>query len=131
MSDRSHDALRNQRGLTLVEVLLTVFILALSALMLAAIYPSAQTSRMKAVHYTYATSLAEQKIEELKSAGYASVQIGSPAFVVISELPNGSETVAISQYAPNIKKIVVTVGWEGFRMVGGNVSLVTFISDHS
>lgn len=131
MSDRPHDARWNQRGLTLVEVMLTVFILALSAMMLAAIYPSAQISRMKAVHYTYATSLAEQKIEELKSAGYASVLVGSPATVAISELPNGSETVAISQYAPNIKKVEVSITWEGYRMVGGSVSLATFIADHS
>lgn len=121
---------KNNRGFTLIEVLMGVFVLALSALMLSALFPIAQTARIKGVYTTYAVSLAEQRVEELRSAGYASVQV-SNTNVPVSDLPNGEETITITQYAAGIKKIEISIVWEGFRKVGGSVTLATFISDHS
>lgn len=122
---------RRSAGFTLVEVLLVVFILALTALMLAAIFPTAQISRIKATHTSYALSLAQQKMEEIKSAGYANIQITPEAVVTpLADIPSGAQTVTVTQYAPNIKKISVSIVWSGYRRVGGRVDLVTLISDH-
>lgn len=123
--------LKNRSGFTMVEVMIVAFIMALTALIFAATFPTSQISRVKAVHMTYAVSLAQQKVEELRSAGYSSVLVGGPRTTPVPELPNGSQTITITQYAANIKKIQVVISWAGYRKVDGSTSLVTFISDHS
>lgn len=122
---------RSSTGLTLIEVMLVVFVLALTAVIFAATFPTSQISRIKAAHMSYAVSLGHQKIEEIKSAGYAGVLISPPVDTPLSELPDGNQRISITQYAPNIKKIEVTITWSGYRKVGGSTSLITLISDHS
>ncbi|MDH7482043.1 MAG: prepilin-type N-terminal cleavage/methylation domain-containing protein [Armatimonadota bacterium] len=120
-----------QDGFTLVEVLLVIFVLALTALILAAVFPSSQVSRIKAAHLSYAVSLAHQKVEELRSAGYSGVLVSPTVETPLPELPNGVQRITVSQYAPNIKKIEVSITWGGYRQVQGSTNLVTLISDHS
>lgn len=127
---------KKQRGFTLIEVMLAVFVVSITALIFAATFPTSQISHMKAAYMSYATSLAEQKVEEFKAAGYANIQLGSQE-QAITIPPNGTQsitgtqTVNITQYATDIKKIEVTITWSGYRMVGGTVALVTLISDRS
>lgn len=118
-------------GFTLVEVMLVTFVLVLTALIFVATFSTSQISRMKAAHMSYATSLAQQKIEEMRAAGYASILITDPVENSLPELPTGTQIVTVTQYAPNIKKIEVTISWGGYRQVGGSITLVTLISDHS
>ena len=123
---------RNRRsGFTLLEVLLAVFVLALTAMMLAVSFPSAQISRIKAAHVSYAVNLARQTMEEKRSAGYSSLLAGTTEVSVPAELPGGQQTTSITLYSPHIKKIEVTVTWSGYRKVGGSTTLVTLVSDHS
>ncbi|HUV04887.1 MAG TPA: type II secretion system protein [Armatimonadota bacterium] len=122
---------RRSSGFTLVEVLLVVFMLALTALMFAATFPTSQISRIKATHMSYALSLAQQKVEEIKSAGYGNIQITpTPVTSSLADIPSGTQTVTVTQYEANIKKISVSIVWSGYRQVGGTVDLVTLISDH-
>jgi len=114
-----------------VEVLLVVFVLAFTALILAAVFPSAQVSRIKAAHMSYAVSLAHQKVEELRSAGYSGVLVSPTVETPLPELPNGVQSITITQYAPNVKRIQVAITWGGYRKVQGSANLVTLISDHS
>ena len=118
-------------GFTLVEVLLAVFILAITALIFVACFPTSQISRIKAAHMTYAVSLAQQKLEEIRSAGYAGLIISDPVDTPLEELPGGNQRITITQFSVNIKKIEVTITWGGYRKVGGSTTLVTLISDHS
>jgi len=130
MMERRNTLRRNQTGFTLIEVMLAVFVLALTALMFAATFPTSQISRIKAAHMSYAVSLAQQKVEELRSAGYSGVMVGDPVETPLTEMPGGIQRIAVTQYAPNIKKIEVRVTWTGYRRVSGDTILVTFISDH-
>lgn len=121
-----------QAGFTLVEVMLAVFILALTALIFAATVTTSQISRIKAAHNTYAINLAKQTLEEKQSAGYAGLLAGTPDEVTVpADLPGGLQTTQITQFAPNVKKIQVTITWSGYRQVGGSITLSTLISDHS
>ena len=123
---------RNRRsGFTLLEVLLAVFVLALTAIMLAAAFPTAQISRIKAAHVSYAVNLSRQTMEEKRSAGYSSLLADTTEITVPAELPGGQMTTTISQYSPHIKQIEVTITWSGYRRVGGSTTLATLISDHS
>lgn len=118
-------------GFTLVEVMLVVFVLALTALIFAATVPTSQISRIKAAHMSYAVNLARQTIEEKRSAGYTNLLVGTSEVSIPADLPGAQQTTTITQYAPNIKKIEVTVTWSGYRQVGGSTTLTTLVSDHS
>jgi prepilin-type N-terminal cleavage/methylation domain-containing protein len=123
--------IRRKSGFTLVEIMLVVFVLALTAMMFAATFPTSQISRIKAAHMSYAVSLARQKIEETRSAGYSGVLVTEPVETPLAELPGGTQRVVVTQYASNVKAIEVTITWSGYRKVGGSTTLVTLISDHS
>ena len=114
-----------------MEVMLVVFILALTGLIFAATVPTSQISRIKAAHTTYAIHLAQQTIEEKRSAGYAGMLAGTTEDSVPADLPGGLQTTEITQYSTNVKKVRVTITWSGYRQVGGTVTLSTLISDHS
>jgi len=111
--------------------MLVVFVLALTGLVFAATVPTSQISRIKAAHTSYAISLAQQTIEEKRSAGYASLLAGTDEVSVPADLPGGIQTTRITQYAANVKEVRVTITWSGYRQVGGTVNLATLISDHS
>lgn len=117
-------------GFTLLEVLLAVFILVLTALMVCAVFPSAQISRIKAAHMSYAVNLARQTLEEKQSAGYASLIAGTSEIAVPADLPGAQMTTTITQYSTHIKKIEVTIAWSGYRRVGGTANLITLVADH-
>lgn len=122
---------RRSAGFTLVEVMIAVFILAITALIFAATVSTAQISRIKAAHTTYAVNLAKQTIEEKQSAGYASLLPGTPEVTIPADLPGGVQTTQISQYAANLKEVQVTITWSGYRQVGGSITMDALISDHS
>ena len=123
--------IRRTAGFTLIEVMIAVFILALTALVFAATVPTSQISRIKAAHTTYAINLAKQTIAEKQSAGYAGLLAGTVEVSVPADLPGGSQTTTITQYSTNVKKVQVDVTWSGYRQVGGDITLSTLISDHS
>lgn len=122
---------RRSAGFTLIEIMLAVFVLALTGLVFAATVPTSQISRIKAAHTTYAINLAKQTIEEKRSAGYAGLLAGTTEVTVPADLPGGSQTTTITQYSTNVKKVEVTIVWSGYRKVGGSITLPTLISDHS
>ncbi|HET6452761.1 MAG TPA: prepilin-type N-terminal cleavage/methylation domain-containing protein [Armatimonadota bacterium] len=123
---------RRSAGFTLVEIMLAVFVLALTGLVFAATVPTSQISRIKAAHTTYAINLAKQTIEEKRSAGYASLVPGTDEVSVPADLPGGSQRTLITQTPwANVKKVEVIITWSGYRKVGGTITLNTLISDHS
>lgn len=118
-------------GFTLIEVLLAIMVLMFTALIFTAAFPTSQISRIKAVHRTYAIGLAQQTLEEKRSAGYSGVIPGEPTISVPAELPGAQQTTTISQFGSNTRKVEVMVTWSGYRRVGGSITLATLISDHS
>jgi prepilin-type N-terminal cleavage/methylation domain-containing protein len=122
---------RKSGGFTLIEVLLSMMVLTFSALIFTAAFPTSQISRMKAVHMTYAIGVAQQTLEEKRSAGYSAVIPGEPTVSIPAELPGAQQTTTISQYDSNTRQVEVTITWGGYRKAGGNITLATLISDHS
>lgn len=129
--DTNNKKRNNRSGFTLTEVLLVVFVFALTALIYGATFPIAKSSGIKAANTTLAISLAEQQIEQLRSAGYMNVLVGDPITETASELTGGVKTITITQYSAKVKKIQVDISWTGYRKTGGSVTLVTMMSDHS
>lgn len=122
---------RKSGGFTLVEVLLSMMVLMFAALIFTAAFPTSQISRMKAVHMSYAMGLAQQTLEEKRSAGYSNLLEGTSETSIPAELPGAQQETYITQFGPNTKKVEVTITWGGYRKVGGTMRLATLISDHS
>jgi type II secretory pathway pseudopilin PulG len=126
---------RAKRGGTLVEVLFAVFLVGLSAMIIAATMPVANNSRAKASLTQKATGMAQKQLEALRGIGYAnltasqmfnyglidsqsavsantfswtnadSAALDNPARI----LPNGVGRVSVEQVALDLKRVTVWV----------------------
>lgn len=125
----------NRGGFTLVEVLMAILLLVIALVGLATVTVSVMNSNDLSKKVTTATTLAKDKMEELKNAG--ATQAGYNGLV------NGSDTVetiyarlwtvgAVGTTAPDndtakMKKITVTVTWT-WKGNSHTVTLDTIIS---
>jgi len=121
----------DNRGFTLLEILVTLVICALGALALA----NLQIVSMRGSGFnrdaTFATTLAQRKMEELKSSSYSTVIANATG---VQEQNAGTTytttwTVSESGTAPNrYKNVGVTVTWAG-KSGTLTITLNTIISE--
>lgn len=106
-----------QAGLTLIECLVSVLILAVGLLGVSAALTAALTSNQKASQISYATAIVQDTVEEMRSLGYGAIDFETfPESIPVSGLHSGVRTIEIEEaYAgsPRLKRVVVTVSWRG------------------
>lgn len=128
-------------GYTLIEVLISAFVVGLTATLLGATFPTGDKSRFMASNESTATSIAQRQVEVLRSVGYSSlteqrltdlgiIQEGPSSAdgfnfsnansgvsdSAYSSLPNGSARLRITQVEIDLKEVMVTISWrEGSR----------------
>lgn len=133
----SHGRARLRRGVSLVEVLFGIFLLGVCAAIFAAAMPMANVSRAKANYTNVASSLAQKQIENLRTAGYASitpsilmnaglvdsVSVDSDGWLSFTNsdvdfndspaqvLPQGTGRVLIETLDFDLKRVTVEVSW--------------------
>jgi Tfp pilus assembly protein PilV len=125
------------RGFTLIEVLFAIFLAMTCAVIVAGVMPLANTSRAKADLRNRATSLGQKMAEAVVHLGYSNANpaqltalglldnatpvsantytftnidtaiVDSPA----SALPSGTGRVTITEPSPDLRQVVVVVGW--------------------
>ena len=116
---------RNNKGFTLIEVLVAMVILSVGLLGTAALITGIINSNKLSNRITTATTLAQDKMEEIKRDGYsnaaneARVSLTSPYDQYEREV-----TVIDPSPAANMKTVTVKVYWESSK----SVSLVTILS---
>ncbi|MGA1825712.1 MAG: type IV pilus modification PilV family protein [bacterium] len=136
---------RAQRGYTLLEVLLASFILSMGLLTMAHVQISSMRGNNKSAHYTSATILAENKIEEIKKEIKKGNFSDLAAMIKPDDSPIDSEGVAgrtqsiftrtceVENYPTdspkNLKKITVTVSWPEHDKTH-DISFSTVVSDY-
>jgi prepilin-type N-terminal cleavage/methylation domain-containing protein len=121
------------KGFTLIEVLISLAILSISLLGLWSLHISATHSNVLSQRMSEATSLADQKIEELRAADFNLLACGqdTPQFLIYTYR---REWEVIDAVAPNTKQVTVTVGWGGSDCLEDvnncdhRVEVVTFIT---
>jgi prepilin-type N-terminal cleavage/methylation domain-containing protein len=64
----------NNKGFTLIEVIISTLILAVGVLAMVRLFPTASIVNARADRVSQATILAEDKIEQIRSMGYDSLQ---------------------------------------------------------
>lgn len=62
--------LRNNRGVTIVDAAITIFLLAVTAAIFGSAFPTGTSAIKQAGENARATAFAQQKLEELRLAGY-------------------------------------------------------------
>jgi len=151
---RNHRTTRTRRGVTLIEVLFAVFLVAVCAAILVATMPTASRSQAMADLNNKATNLAQKQLEAVRSLGYSNVTAGqllaaslidsttpvtanTYAFTNVDMgmndspgklLPSGTGTVSIEQLALDLRRVKVTVNWS-YRGQAKTVSLGTLVAN--
>ena len=120
---------RGGNGFTLLEVMLTLALVATGTVACAELFHRAQAGSTDGEDTLIAAGLAQRRLEELRNTSYASLADESAAAV---SSPSGysrfTRSVAVTTPIANLKQIVVTVSWSA---PGGtaSISLQTYRSN--
>src|SRR2546423_971635 len=143
-----------KRGFTLIEVLAATFAALICASVVLATMPVANTSRAKASNGSKALNLAQKQLEAIRGVGYSNITVNNLMSVGLIDginpaVPNlysfsntdvkyldspytvltaGRGSVRITNTAPNMKEIIVTVSWRE-RSKRRNVVLGSMVAD--
>ncbi len=106
-------SIRNKRGFTTVELLLTIIVGAIFVIGINTIYTAQVSTNRRGRDNLLVSSFAESKVEALRSAGYLSLSNGTTN--IDSELPDeligATGTVVVSSYNTSVKKIDITINY--------------------
>lgn len=120
-------SMMNKRGFTLIEVMIAIFLLAVALLGLVSVTTTVIKGNSFSETMTMATTLAKDKMEELKNTAYDN--LGPSTDYASSDGIFGAgafytRTATIGAEANNMKAISVTVTWNWLTL-NHNVTLNT------
>lgn len=106
-----------QAGFTLVEIIVTIIVFALILPAVAAMVVSLQSINDRAREFSMVHALAQNKIEELRSEGFITVENGTYPFT--DELPDTLSRPRLAEYTvglvdpddPSLKQIVIEISY--------------------
>jgi general secretion pathway protein I len=104
---------RRTRGFSLLEVLSAMTLFALVASGVGALAVGSLRHSITNRHGTAAAMLAQQQLEDLRSRAYADILPTSSSVTVSGQSYGISTAVLDDNPAANMKKITVTVTWQG------------------
>lgn len=106
--------LRTRNGFSLIEVVLSLFIILALVTILLTASATLRTSRNSNLQVT-ATQIASRQIENLRNTDYASLPTsGTTPFSDsnLSKLPNSTATQTFSSYGTDIQQVTLQVSWQ-------------------
>jgi len=117
-------------GFSLVEVLVAVGLISMvifTCKSLLSVTPIVRSVSNEAI----ALKITSQKIEELRALGYSLLPAsGLFSDSMLSSLPSGSASIAISDYDAKTKQVVVTVSWVEPTNGNHTVTLATLLAQN-
>jgi type II secretory pathway pseudopilin PulG len=126
-----------ERGFTIMEVTLALMIFAMMTILFAAVFPMTIRGAQYSSNYSQAAMVAQHKMDQLRSAGYSSLDLShlSNLSVVDSPQPNGYPTQAVggSTYSFTTADGLVSNGvTQGFFPAGsqGTVTIADYSALH-
>ena len=125
--DASLSSSASRRGFSLIELLITMVILGIGIMAVAALFPLATKNVNKGKILSTALGRAQEKIEELKEAGYASTMMASGTYTDSSGVYSRTWTVQDSLPTVGSKKVFVCVSWP-VRFGRDSVALATYVA---
>lgn len=126
---------RNEQGLTLIEVVVAMLILAVALLGLAAAFPLARLAVHEGGQLSTAAALASDVVEQMKQRRFDDITTGNfpnQNYNAIGGFPSYRRTVAIVDTTVDgvlaYKQVTVTVYYKGQGGVEQNVPVMTVIT---
>ena len=116
--------LRNHKGFTLVEIMIAIFILVIALLGLISVTVMVIKGNSFSKTMTTATTLAKDKMEELKNTGYGSLASDTDT---VESIYTRTLIVTPDSPAANMKTIEVKVEWD-WQGATRNVTLRTIVA---
>lgn len=137
----------SKRGAGLIDVMLTMFLIGVAGVILAAAYPTCFRASSQAQQYKIAAAVAQRKMEQLRAMNYESLTYphllsaavidenpGSSPYEFTSidslteQLPQGTGELIVDSISSDTRKVVVTVSWKG-RETMRSVEVTSLIVD--
>jgi prepilin-type N-terminal cleavage/methylation domain-containing protein len=116
------------RGFTLIEVIIAIAVLAIALLALVGVTVSVINGNVFSRMMTTATTMAEDKMEELKNTSYANITPGGDSPTGGNYTYTRAWLVNSNSPASGMKTITVTVTWS-WQGQSHTVSLATIVSE--
>lgn len=120
--------MQNQRGFTLVEIVVTLVMIGVIMIGLGTLFMTIQRVQAQATYTEIANRAAQREVESLRNSSYNNLTPGeTQTFTdeLPTALPTGATgTVAISEPTPGLRKVDVTVSYH----YAGNDRTVTHSS---
>ena len=105
----------NKEGFTLVEIMVAMIVLSIGLLSFFALNMAIIKSNVFSKAITYATNLAQEKIEQLKNTPYASITNQTETGIGLNNAFTRTTTVQEGVPQANMKTITVTVTWQEMK----------------
>lgn len=129
--------MRNKKGITLIEVIGSITIIAYCLVGLLALYTVGMVRNKIALHKTNAIFLAQAKLEDLKSLSYNSININDYPAIDVVKIDRGAlasdnddlEAYRTTQVVtdPVGLKIIVTISWADYHSIISEVLETTIV----
>jgi prepilin-type N-terminal cleavage/methylation domain-containing protein len=135
-----------RRGLTLIELLVTISIVAIGLLSLSTLFIAALQTNAQAYHITAASQAAQLIMERARTMDYDDVSTSHACFTsgnaaavndadfeaVASNLPSWQRNVSIAPYpdgsSTNLKQVTVEIVWGGSNVARGRLQMTTLVA---
>ena len=115
------------RGFTLVEVLVSIFVLGMMLVFFASAFSNTRLSRDVA-RQDVALRVIKQKMEDLRSLGYSNLPAnGTFSNSLLSSLPNGVGSTTVSDFSATLKQTTVGISWNESSAAARYLSATTLI----
>jgi len=125
----------SRRGLTLIELMVTVSLLAIGLVGVSSMFIVGYRTQLHAHYASVGADLAAKKIERMRAAGFNGIDSTQfPPSFAVTELPGGQGSLTFQPFpgasSQNQLLVTVAVAWAGGRGVAGRVELNSIISNH-
>jgi prepilin-type N-terminal cleavage/methylation domain-containing protein len=101
--------LRQKKGFTLIEVLISLVVFAVGLLGFASLEIVAMRNMAFSKDLAKANTYAQQTVEQLKSTDWANIAVGTARTTVLED--KFSRSYSVVQEGDSIKKVSITVTW--------------------
>lgn len=116
------------RGFTLIEMLISLFILSIATAFVAVIINTVGLTR-DAAYESVALHIAQNELDTLRAAGYDQLpSSGAFSNPQLASLPQGSASTTVADWNDKTKEVTTSVSWQGVNGTPRIASLTTLIT---
>lgn len=143
-----YGAPRSRRGSTMIDVLVTAFLLAMAGIVFGAAFPSGFSCSRKAQSYKLAAAIAQRKMEQLRSLNYESLTYAhlraagaidaSPSVSpyeftstdsIGTHLAGGAGQIEVDDITSTLRRARITVSWRDKGEAVRSITLTGMFAD--